>query len=100
MEALATKSAQMTVPAVSNKVPKYKVIMLNDDFTPMDFVVDALERHVGCIHEEAVRLMWLVHQEGECECGKFPRDIAETKVHALNAFSRQHGHPLLCEVRA
>ncbi|MBN9230534.1 MAG: ATP-dependent Clp protease adaptor ClpS [Legionella sp. 40-6] len=79
-----------------NKLPrKYKVVLLNDDYTPMDFVVDVL-RHFFHLNEEiAVQVMLQVHIQGKGVCGVFTRDIAETKVALVNEYARMHEHPLL-----
>ncbi|MBI4755513.1 MAG: ATP-dependent Clp protease adapter ClpS [Betaproteobacteria bacterium] len=76
--------------------PLYKVLLLNDDFTPMDFVVVVLQRFFGQSREQATRIMLKVHREGVGVCGVFPRDIAATKVEQVSAFARQHQHPLAC----
>lgn len=76
--------------------PLYKVILLNDDYTPMDFVVDILEYFFNMNHENATRIMLQIHHHGRGICGIYTRDIAETKVEQVNEFSRHHQHPLLC----
>ncbi|SRR6266704_3281307 len=76
--------------------PLYKVMLLNDDFTPMDFVVVVLEKFFAMAREEATVVMLKVHREGKGVCGVFPRDVAATKVEQVCAFSRQHQHPLAC----
>jgi len=76
--------------------PLYRVVMLNDDFTPMDFVVDILVRFFHKAEEEANHMMLRIHQEGSVICGLFPRDIAETKVQQVETASRTSGHPLRC----
>ena len=76
--------------------PLYNVILLNDDFTPMEFVVHVLERFFGLERENAVRVMLMVHTRGKGVCGCFSREIAETKVDQVNEFSRENRHPLLC----
>lgn len=76
--------------------PLYKVILLNDDYTPMDFVVDVLEYFFSMNHENATRVMLQIHTRGRGVCGIYTRDIAETKVGQVNEFSRHHQHPLLC----
>ncbi len=78
------------------KPPMYKVVLLNDDYTPMEFVVHILERFFGMDRVRATRIMWKVHTEGKGVCGVFTRDVAETKVVQVNDFSRRHEHPLLC----
>ncbi|MCB1959677.1 MAG: ATP-dependent Clp protease adapter ClpS [Rhodocyclaceae bacterium] len=74
----------------------YKVLLLNDDFTPMDFVVNVLQSFFAMDRERATRVMLQVHTEGRGECGTFPKDIAATKVEQVIAHARQHQHPLAC----
>ena len=74
----------------------YRVLLLNDDFTPMDFVITVLQRFFSLDTEQATRIMLKVHNEGRGVCGIFPRDIAATKVEQVLAFARQHQHPLAC----
>jgi ATP-dependent Clp protease adaptor protein ClpS len=76
--------------------PLFKVILLNDDFTPMDFVVHVLRVFFGMSEEKATQVMLHVHTRGVGVCGVFSRDVAETKVRQVNDYSRQHQHPLLC----
>jgi ATP-dependent Clp protease adaptor protein ClpS len=76
--------------------PLYKVILLNDDFTPMDFVVQVLMQFFGMSEEKATQVMLHVHTRGVGVCGVFSKDIAETKVKQVNGYARQHQHPLLC----
>ena len=76
--------------------PLYKVMLLNDDFTPMDFVVTVIQKFFGMDREHATRIMLKVHREGVGVCGTFPRDIAATKVEQVIAYARQHQHPLAC----
>ena len=78
------------------KPPLYKVILLNDDFTPMDFVVEILMEFFGMPHEKATQVMLQVHMESVGVCGTFSKDVAETKVYLVNEYSRAHQHPLLC----
>ena len=73
-----------------------KVQLLNDDYTPMEFVVDVLQRSFGMDHETAIRIMLEIHHQGAGTCGIYPNDIAATKVTEVLEFARQHGHPLLC----
>lgn len=74
----------------------YKVMLLNDDFTPMDFVITVLQRFFSLDTEQATRIMLKVHNEGRGVCGIFSRDVAATKVEQVSAFARQHQHPLAC----
>lgn len=82
---------------VKTKQPSmYKVLMLNDDYTPMEFVVHVLERFFAKSREEATRVMLHVHQRGVGICGVFTYEIAETKVNQVMDFARRHQHPLQC----
>ena len=74
----------------------YKVLLLNDDYTPMEFVVHVLERFFNKGREEATRIMLHVHQKGVGVCGVFTFEVAETKVTQVMDFARQHQHPLQC----
>ena len=76
--------------------PLYKVLLLNDDFTPMEFVVVVLQEFFDMNREQATQVMLKVHQEGMGVCGVFPKDIAATKVDLVVSFARQHQHPLQC----
>ena len=75
--------------------PMYKVIVVNDDFTPMEFVVLVLQKFFHHAHEKAVQIMLQVHTQGRGVAGIFPSEIAETKVAQANSFARQNQHPLL-----
>ena len=76
--------------------PMYKVLLLNDDFTPMEFVVHILEKFFSMERHKATQVMLAVHTEGQGVCGTFTRDIAESKVMQVNDYARKHQHPLLC----
>jgi ATP-dependent Clp protease adaptor protein ClpS len=76
--------------------PMFKVLLLNDDFTPMDFVVVVLEKFFGLSREQSTTVMLKVHREGKGVCGVYPRDVAATKVEQVSAFARRHQHPLAC----
>ena len=80
----------------TKKPSMYKVIMLNDDYTPMEFVVLVLERYFNKSHEDATRIMLHVHQKGVGVCGVFTYEVAETKVQQVMDLARQHQHPLQC----
>ena len=80
------------------KPAQYKVVLLNDDYTPMDFVVEVLEVFFGMNREVATKVMLTVHTEGKAICGVFTRDIAETKAMQVNQYARESQHPLLCEI--
>jgi ATP-dependent Clp protease adaptor protein ClpS len=75
--------------------PMYKVVMINDDFTPMEFVVQVLQAFFRHTREAAVQIMLQVHQSGRGVAGIYPAEIAETKVAQVNAYARKHQHPLL-----
>lgn len=78
--------------------PLYKVILMNDDFTPMDFVIHILKTFFNMDEDQATRIMLQVHTQGMGVCGVFSRDVAETKVRQVNEFSHEHQHPLLCSM--
>ncbi len=80
------------------KPPLYKVVLMNDDYTPMEFVVHILERFFHFGREEATQIMLLVHTKGKAVCGVFTRDVAETKAALVNEYARENEHPLLCEI--
>jgi ATP-dependent Clp protease adaptor protein ClpS len=76
--------------------PLFKVLLLNDDYTPMDFVVVVLQKFFAMNREQATRIMLKVHKDGVGVCGVYPRDVAASKVEQVSAFARQHQHPLAC----
>ncbi|MSQ99645.1 MAG: ATP-dependent Clp protease adapter ClpS [Xanthomonadales bacterium] len=76
--------------------PMYRVILLNDDYTPMDFVIEILRLFFNMNHDRATQVMLHVHTRGKGVCGVFTYEIAETKVVQVNEFSRQNEHPLKC----
>ena len=76
--------------------PLYQVVLLNDDYTPMEFVVAVLETFFNMNRERATQIMLHVHTRGKGVCGVFTREVAESKVTQVNEFSRSHQHPLLC----
>ena len=76
--------------------PLYKVMLLNDDFTPMDFVVDVLLQFFPMTLEQATQVMLHVHTRGRGVCGLYTREVAESKVAQVNEYSRLNQHPLLC----
>jgi ATP-dependent Clp protease adaptor protein ClpS len=80
----------------TKRPPMYKVMLLNDDFTPMEFVVHVLERFFGMSHSQAFELMLTVHQKGLAVVGVFSYEIAETKVTQVMDFSQRNQHPLQC----
>ena len=76
--------------------PMYRVVLLNDDYTPMDFVIEILKVFFSMNHDRATQVMLHVHTKGKGVCGVFTYEIAETKVAQVNEFSRQNEHPLKC----
>ncbi len=80
--------------------PMYKVLLINDDFTPMEFVVHILENFFSMDRIKATQVMLTVHTQGKGLCGIYSRDVAETKVDQVNGYSRRHQHPLLCTMEA
>ncbi|MEM6940687.1 MAG: ATP-dependent Clp protease adapter ClpS [Pseudomonadota bacterium] len=80
----------------TKRPPLYKVLLLNDDFTPMEFVVHVLERFFGLSHAQAFEIMLTVHKKGVAVVGVFSHEIAETKVAQVMDFARRHQHPLQC----
>jgi ATP-dependent Clp protease adaptor protein ClpS len=89
--AVITKTKPQT-----KKPSMYRVLILNDDYTPMEFVVHVLERFFGRDHEAATRIMLHVHHHGIGECGIYTYEVAETKVTQVMDFARKHQHPLQC----
>ncbi|MDH5750102.1 MAG: ATP-dependent Clp protease adapter ClpS [Rhodospirillales bacterium] len=86
-------------PRAKTKKPSmYKVLMLNDDYTPMEFVVYVLERFFGMNSDEATRIMLHVHQRGVGVCGVFTYEVAESKANQVMDLAREHQHPLQCTV--
>jgi len=80
----------------TKKPPMYSVVLLNDDYTPMEFVVNVLEQFFKKDRIQATQVMLEVHTKGKGVCAVYPHDIASTKVHQVNAYARQNQHPLLC----
>jgi ATP-dependent Clp protease adaptor protein ClpS len=76
----------------------YRVVIMNDDYTPMEFVVHILEQFFAMGREKATQVMLAVHTQGKGVCGVYTKDIAETKAALVNDYSRENQHPLLCEV--
>jgi ATP-dependent Clp protease adaptor protein ClpS len=87
---LETKKSKVKPP------PLFKVVLMNDDYTPMEFVVVVLQTFFAMTREKATQVMLKVHREGMGVCGVYPRDIATTKVEQVVAFARKHQHPLQC----
>lgn len=78
--------------------PMYKVVIMNDDYTPMDFVVEVLESFFNMDREKATRVMLVIHTEGQATVGIYTRDVAETKTAQVVDYAQQNQHPLLCRV--
>ncbi|HYW03092.1 MAG TPA: ATP-dependent Clp protease adapter ClpS [Gammaproteobacteria bacterium] len=93
-EGIAVKESRPEV----KEPPLYKVVLLNDDYTPMEFVVHVLETFFGMGHTKATQIMLQVHTQGKAVCGIFTAEIAETKVAQVNEYARKHQHPLLCSM--
>ena len=90
---------ELSVEAAKPEVrqpPLYRVVLLNDDYTPMEFVVEVLQTFFRMDREQATQVMLHVHTRGKGVCGVFSRDIAETKVDQVNDYAREHDHPLMC----
>src|SRR5471030_3177743 len=93
------RTGALTLTRTRTKKPSmYKVLMLNDDYTPMEFVVDVLERFLHKNRDEATRIMLHVHQRGVGICGVFTYEVAETKVTQVMDLARQNQHPLQCTI--
>ena len=90
--ALAQPKAELKRPSM------YRVVLLNDDFTPMNFVVDVLKIFFNMDEEKATQIMLLVHTQGKATCGVYTRDVAETKAEQVTLFAQEHQHPLLCQI--
>jgi len=88
--ALAQQTSKVEPPVM------WRVVLLNDDFTPMDFVVAVLQGFFGFNSERATQIMLQIHTEGRGICGTFPKDVAATKVSEVTRFARQNQHPLQC----
>ncbi len=87
---LETSKARVKPPSM------YKVIVLNDDYTPMEFVVIVLQKFFSMSREKATQVMLKVHREGMGVCGLYPKDIATTKVEQVASYAKKHQHPLQC----
>jgi ATP-dependent Clp protease adaptor protein ClpS len=96
----STKHQENAVAEAGTAKPKppsmYKVILLNDDYTPMEFVVEVIQRFFNKSREQATQIMLKVHTEGAGVCGVYPQDIAETKLNQVMGYAREYQHPLQC----
>ena len=90
--------ATVTAKPKLKRPPMYKVLLLNDDYTPMEFVVHILEKFFAMNREKATQIMLKVHTEGAATVGIFPRDIAETKSEQVNLYSQENNHPLMSTI--
>ena len=91
-------TATVTEKPKLKRPPMFKVILLNDDYTPMEFVVHVLERFFAMNREKATQIMLAVHTTGSAVCGIFPRDVAESKSEQVNKYARDNQHPLMSKV--
>jgi ATP-dependent Clp protease adaptor protein ClpS len=92
-----TEDVQISPDKQKTKLPSiYKVIILNDDYTPMEFVVYTIQNVFKKSHDEATRIMLKIHTEGQGICGMFPLEIAETKMKQVLNLAKEHQHPLQC----
>ncbi|KTC66009.1 regulatory protein for ClpA substrate specificity (plasmid) [Legionella adelaidensis] len=97
-EIVEHKVAESEAKPALKQPRKYKVVLLNDDYTPMEFVVEVLKTFFHMNEAIAVQVMLQVHMQGKGICGVFTRDIAETKVVLVNDYARKNEHPLLCSM--
>ncbi|OTG93279.1 ATP-dependent Clp protease adapter ClpS [Acinetobacter sp. ANC 3832] len=87
-----------TAPPEFKRPPLYAVVLMNDDYTPMDFVIEILQQYFALNLDQATQVMLTVHYEGKGIAAVYPRDIAETKANQVNNYARSQGHPLLCQI--
>lgn len=87
-----------TAPPQLKRPPLYIVVLMNDDYTPMEFVIEVLEQYFAMTLDQATEVMLTVHYEGKGIAGTYPRDIAETKANQVNHYARSKGYPLLCQI--
>ncbi len=92
-------AVQPAEPALAQP-PLYKVVLHNDDYTPMEFVIEVLQGFFNMDSETAVQVMLAVHTQGKATCGVFTRDIAETKSYQVNEYARECEHPLISDIEA
>lgn len=90
--------AILTAKPKIKQPPLYAVVLLNDDFTPMDFVVEILQEYFALDEEQATEIMLSIHYKGKGIAGIYPKDIAETKANQVIQHARAEGHPLMCQV--
>nr|WP_320827200.1 ATP-dependent Clp protease adapter ClpS [Reinekea sp.] len=94
----ASDIAIQTVDPELKRPSLFRVVLMNDDYTPMEFVVHILEQFFALNREKATQVMLAVHTQGKGVCGVYTKDIAETKAALVNDYSRENQHPLMCEV--
>lgn len=90
--------AMASLKVLEKPSSQYSVFLMNDDYTPMEFVVEVLQRFFYMTNDLATKIMLQVHERGRGSCGLFTRDIAETKVVQVNEYARRNQHPLLCRM--
>lgn len=88
----------LTAPPQTQRPPMYSVVLFNDDYTPMEFVIEVLQQYFRLDLDQATEVMLTVHYRGKGVAGIYPRDIAETKAQQVNNYARSKGHPLLCQI--
>lgn len=96
-----TDEQTLTEDDVANKIkmpPMYHVVLLNDDYTPMDFVVDVLELFFNMDNEKATQVMLEIHFKGKAHCGTYSSDVAQAKVQQVITYAKDHEHPLKCTI--
>lgn len=98
VEDIVTEGSATRDATRSQRPPLYRVILLNDDFTPMNFVIEVLQRYFALGREAATRIMLKVHTDGSAVAGVYPRDLAETKARQVMDHARGYQHPLQCVV--
>ena len=101
IENVSTEHQEASDVSVKNKIQPpsmYNVILLNDDYTPMDFVVDVLARFFNLDSDKATDIMLTVHYQGKAKCGTFTAEVAETKVSQVLNYALEHQHPLKCDM--
>jgi len=98
VERIEFEEAEAELLTALSEPKKYKVLLLNDDYTPMDFVVQVLQQFFYLSEEVATEIMLQVHRQGRGLCGVYTRDIAETKVVLVNDYARLNQYPLLCSM--
>lgn len=90
------ESIEEVVKERVQKPPMYNVMLLNDDYTPMDFVVEVLRKFFNMNEDQATDIMLTIHYEGKAKCGTYSAEVAETKVCQVSNFAKEHQHPLMC----